>query len=155
MGLSTFFLITLLFCSAFAHVCMLSPPQRGTMNDLNTIATADCFLTTGPCGGRPAQVPNVMLIGGTNFTVSWQKNENHWTQSQPGTFNVSWADESVPDKFYELESFTDTNTPALTLYEYQLDVSQITSPKVILQVAYVAPSLPATFYQCADVVIMS
>ena len=36
------------------------------------IATADCYLTTGPCGGRPAQTPNVMLISGTNFTVSWR-----------------------------------------------------------------------------------
>ena len=42
-------------------------------------------------------------------------------QNQPGNFNVSWATESEPTKWMQLESFVDENTPALTLYEYQLE----------------------------------
>ncbi|KAJ8303503.1 hypothetical protein KUTeg_019899 [Tegillarca granosa] len=32
-----------------AHVCLISPPQRGSMLGLNTAGADDCFLTTAPC----------------------------------------------------------------------------------------------------------
>ena len=40
--------------------------------------------TTGPCGGRPAQEPQLALIAGRNFTVVFQKNVSHFNSTNPG-----------------------------------------------------------------------
>jgi len=123
------------------------------MQNLNTPATADCFLTTGPCGGRPMQAPEVILLRDTNFTFTWQKNENHWTTANPGTFNLSYA-ETDTGMFTNFYSFVDTNTASLTLYSAVVPVNTIPFKKQgVIQLAYVSPSLPATFYQCVDVIV--
>ena len=155
MAFTRFFLLALFVLFASAHVCLISPPQRGSLTGLNTPASADCFLTTGPCGGRPAQEADVLLVRGTNFTITWQKNENHWTAANPGSFNLSFADIETPTKFVPIYSFVDNpNTPALTLYSYILEVDKIQSKAGILQIQYVAPAIPLTFYQCADLMIV-
>lgn len=40
----------------YGHLCLFSPPQRGTVDGINKAGSADCLLLTGPCGaGRGAR----------------------------------------------------------------------------------------------------
>eukprot|EP00026_Physarum_polycephalum_P019856 Phypoly_transcript_22079.p1 GENE.Phypoly_transcript_22079~~Phypoly_transcript_22079.p1 ORF type:complete len:160 (+),score=19.81 Phypoly_transcript_22079:100-579(+) len=150
-------ILFLCFTSAFAHMCMFSPPQRGALQNVNTANTLDCSWTKGPCGGEyDPEKPYTAFARGTNFTVVWQKNQNHWYSSNPGSFSLSWADSNSPTDFQEIYSFVDTNLPSLTVYSYVLDVSAkipASSKSGIFQLVYYCPGINYNFYQCADVVV--
>ena len=151
------FAIVFIVSLASAHMCLISPPQRGAMNGINTINAQDCNWVAAPCGGIPAQSPYAAFIRGTNFTITWQKNQNHWYSNNPGTFNISWADATDPETFIPIYSFVDDNSPPLTLYTYELDVANEIpedSKGGILSMAYYTPGIPVNFYQCADVVVL-
>ena len=83
--------ILILFFSAVflgcqAHMCLLSPAQRGSMTMFNKAASGDCHLMTSPCGGRAMDDVRLYLRAGQNFTVVFQKNLDHWNSATPGDF---------------------------------------------------------------------
>ena len=79
-----------LMCAAlatcWAHMCLINPTQRGSMKMLNVHAASDCILLTSPCGGRPTDDIRMYLRAGQNFTVTFQKNADHWKSGSPGDF---------------------------------------------------------------------
>eukprot|EP01111_Echinosteliopsis_oligospora_P006882 TRINITY_DN2131_c0_g1_i1.p1 TRINITY_DN2131_c0_g1~~TRINITY_DN2131_c0_g1_i1.p1 ORF type:complete len:161 (+),score=32.50 TRINITY_DN2131_c0_g1_i1:13-495(+) len=151
---TTILLVSIYVAMTYAHLCLIYPPQRGGFNaaSLNTPASKDCFLITEPCGGKTeGRQEWIVPPGGRDMVVTFQKNENHWTSEYPGTFNISVSIEG--GEFMPIYSFEDTNTPALSLYTYSIPESYW-NPWVlrfaVMQVAYYAPSINVTFYQCAD-----
>jgi len=140
------------------HMCMLSPTQRGPLSasDINVKNTAHCGWSTAACGGLPAQTPSTYLVRDTTFTVIWQKNENHWYQNAPGSFNLSYADVNTPTNFVPIYSFEDTNSDSLTLYTYSLDVGKLPagSKQGILQLVYYCPGIKVNYYACADLMVV-
>ena len=72
--------------SCWAHLCLLSPAQRGSLTMVNNVAAADCYLMTSPCGGRSMDDVRLYLRAGQNFTVVFQKNADHWSSATPGDF---------------------------------------------------------------------
>jgi hypothetical protein len=96
-----------------AHLCMLSPMQRGPLVDVNKEATSGCGLApvfgfSGPCGNNIASTPHIRIQTGFNFSVVFQKvysnclsllfcclrflpskNEDHFFPQSPGYFELA------------------------------------------------------------------
>ncbi|XP_071080989.1 uncharacterized protein [Haliotis cracherodii] len=139
---------------ATAHICMISPPQRGSMLGINKAGADDCMLLKGPCGGR-APGPAVALTGGQNFTVTFQKNLDHWVKATPGYFSVMLGMGQATMK--ELVRIPDMGQPSLSLYSVNVTIPMgMTGKGYFIQTQYMTknPKAPPTFYQCGDVILM-
>ncbi|XP_060062690.1 uncharacterized protein LOC132543226 [Ylistrum balloti] len=140
-----------------AHLCMLSPPQRGSMVGINKAGATDCILTTARCGGRPAEKPIMGLKMGSNFTVTFQKNLDHYDKATPGAFHVAIGQERQGTQMTNLVSIPDAGEPSLTLYSVNVTIPTglVSRQLYVLQTAYVTNNkdAPAVFYQCADIII--
>lgn len=66
-----------------AHVCLLSPQQRGGPHTITAAADPWCKLLDGPCGGASPEDPVVQYRRNDTLTVVWQKNQDHWQAQQP------------------------------------------------------------------------
>ncbi|OWF52552.1 hypothetical protein KP79_PYT13743 [Mizuhopecten yessoensis] len=140
-----------------AHLCMLSPPQRGSMMGINKAGANDCILTAARCGGRPAGHPVMGLKTGTNFTVTFQKNLDHYDKATPGSFQVAIGQERTGTEMKNLVSIPDAGEPSLTLYSVNVTIPTglVSRQLYVLQTAYVTNNkqAPAVFYQCADIIV--
>merc|ERR1712012_234075 len=141
-----------------AHLCLISPPQRGSMEGLNKGGSDDCILLKPPCGGRDRPQHPIGLGAGENFTVTFQKNLDHFNASTPGYFSVSLLalegrNHTVGHEVYKTE---DTSAPSLSLYSANITIPHEHRGHMILQAQYVTknPKAPAVFYQCSDVNII-
>jgi hypothetical protein len=145
-------LLSLAAVGASAHLCLFNPHQRGELNGYETAGTPDCALLTGPCGGRSATSPYALVPRGTNYTVSFMKNLNHFYAAKPGSFVVDFAEDPEGKKFTTMTHTPDTNAPALTYYNLHFLLPNHAVRHGVLRVRYVTnnPNAPAVFYQCAD-----
>ena len=64
--------------SAAAHLCTLSPLQRGGIAGAEQPAAAACLQVTGPCGSAPAGNPEVAWIAGDAHHLDLLKNQDHF-----------------------------------------------------------------------------
>jgi hypothetical protein len=69
---SIMIIAALLLSAASAHLCLLSPTQRGGPVDVNKQANPSCALApvfgkNGPCGDVEAARPSAFLAGGQRF----------------------------------------------------------------------------------------
>merc|ERR1712012_1195278 len=108
-----------------AHLCLISPPQRGSMEGLNKGGSDDCILLKPPCGGRDRPQHPIGLGAGENFTVTFQKNLDHFNASTPGYFSVSLLElegrnHTVGHEVYKTE---DTSAPSLSLYSANITIN--------------------------------
>ncbi|XP_077980598.1 uncharacterized protein LOC144435835 [Glandiceps talaboti] len=151
--------LTAVLLSVEAHVCLISPPQRGSMQGLNKAGSDDCILTNGPCGGRMKMTPQQGVRLNANYTVTWQKNLDHYNQAMPGQFIVSiGGNDSSQQEFIQLHKQADDSQPSLTLYSFNVTMPKSVPYMVgVIQIQYVTdnPQAPAVFYQCSDVFLMS
>ena len=147
----------LMVSKSSCHLCLLSPPQRGSISGLNKPGSNDCMLLKYPCGGRPAGKHSEILRVGQNFTVIFQKNLNHYTAASPGGFSIYLGDEQG-GMFKTLAQINDMNEPDLHLYTVDVTIPSFKLKKqLFLQTVYVTnnPKAPAAFYQCSDVMIFN
>ncbi|XP_072175853.1 uncharacterized protein [Diadema setosum] len=145
-------LFAAVFLVAEAHLCMLSPPQRGSIMNINKPASPDCGLVTGPCGGRGKGESFIGIRAGSKFLVAFQKNLDHFNKDSPGSFNVSVSFDNEKT-FKDIEMMPDTADPSLTLYykNVTMPTGPVNQPG-ILRVIYETknPEAPPMFYQCSD-----
>eukprot|EP01098_Paradermamoeba_levis_P015386 TRINITY_DN779_c0_g1_i2.p1 TRINITY_DN779_c0_g1~~TRINITY_DN779_c0_g1_i2.p1 ORF type:complete len:170 (-),score=58.61 TRINITY_DN779_c0_g1_i2:326-835(-) len=147
-------LLPLFFALAIAHVCLLSPTPRGGPVDANKEANPDCglgevFGFSAPCGGKPSGAA-LNLQAGSNFTIVFEKNEDHWYATAPGFFQINfWAE----NNYLTLAKFADSNTPWDHIYQ-----TTVTLPRYLgrgfLQLIYSTnnPGVKNTnFYHCSDI----
>ncbi|CAL1537792.1 unnamed protein product [Lymnaea stagnalis] len=106
---------------SYGHMCLVTPPQRGPSNDINAVGASDCYLKTGPCGGRTQNLTSgTALVAGKQFVVTIQKNLDHFNAARPGYFAVSiGADEA---SLKEIHRIADTAEPSLALYSDDVTV---------------------------------
>ncbi|CAH1785645.1 unnamed protein product, partial [Owenia fusiformis] len=143
--------LLVVICGAMAHLCLLSPLQRGTMNGINTAGATDCLLTTGPCGGRqPHGYPPLAFKAGSNQTVIFQKNLDHYNKTTPGYFSISFGPAQIALK--EFSRVPDRGEPSLYVYTVNVTIPKKPDPFHTIQVVYVTnnTAAPPMFYQCAD-----
>ncbi|XP_069112494.1 uncharacterized protein [Argopecten irradians] len=140
----------------YAHLCMISPPQRGAMGNLNKAGSGDCLLTAPRCGNRPRGMPVMGLQRGQNFTVSIQKNLDHYVKDTPGSFTISIGSERGGTKLDVLATIPDGGEPSLTIYSVNVTIPRdLEMREYIIHSAYITnnPQAPPEFFQCSDVMI--
>lgn len=153
--LTKIFILSAYLYACTAHVCMLSPPQRTALVDINKAGSGSCIQLDGPCGKTNPTMDKLHLMAGQNYTVVFQKNLDHFNAAMPGYWSVSIGMESGSMK--ELYRTPDTNTPSLTLFSATITIPNMTGMGMVIQTQYVTknPQAPPVFYQCADVVVMA
>ncbi|XP_013418336.1 uncharacterized protein LOC106179310 [Lingula anatina] len=140
------------------HLCLISPPQRGSMLGLNKAASPDCLRLTPPCGGVKPVEPNMMIRDGMNYTVTFQKNLDHYLNTSPGHFDIAIGTMAVSpnenDTIIDLVRIMDRGEPSLHLYTINVTIPRNEHGHKLryIQVRYTTmnPSAPAVFYQCGD-----
>jgi len=154
---------------ASAHLCTLAPPQRGAMLgcDLQVVGADCCAYATAinplyfaPCGGVAAGPSLGSFVAGSNITVVFQKNENHWNANPQGSFTVSYAyvaPGSDTPTTTTLAVQQDTNTTSGTMFAANVQLPNVPGPGYIQVMYYTAnPAvLSTTFYQCSDVTLIA
>jgi hypothetical protein len=153
-----------------AHICMVSPAQRGGY-DISEPGQAACFAPAAPCGSnrfwdRSPAAPVAVLRGGTIHSVLVTQALNHFNVgANPGGFlDISWAlghNQTGDDAFIELSEWPDyfANFQA-TLTNFSRSVMVPNTERCdwcTLQTRYVStkPNEPAAFHNCADVKIVA
>ncbi len=149
----------LLIASSSAHVCLLNPHQRGTLQGFNSEEADACGYLTEPCGKQAVEKPSIEIRKGSDYTVVFQKNKSHFTTYSNGTSTNGFFEIGfwTAKQCKVLLKIPDTNTPSLYLY-----ASSVTMPDgpvgvpAILQVTYTTnnPDAPPKFYQCSDVMLI-
>ncbi|XP_033729611.1 uncharacterized protein LOC117318771 [Pecten maximus] len=145
-------------CSS--HLCLLNPRQRGSLSGYNKAATEDCYLTQGECGGRMSD-PNNMAVfqRGMNYTVILQKNLDHFNTTNPGSFDITLHHKTGISYYTRtLATIPDTAAPSLSLYMTDVyiphDLQLSESPSYVIEVVYNTNTIPVTFRQCADILVI-
>lgn len=121
---------------------------------LNKAGSPDCLLINPMCGNRSAG-HSILIEAGTNFTVTFQKNLDHWLKKTPGHFIISLIEGKAETKLAEIP---DMGEPSLTLYSKNVTMPHMPLNKsLILQVVYVTMNhdAPPVFYQCSDIELYS
>ncbi|XP_064383131.1 uncharacterized protein LOC135331808 [Halichondria panicea] len=141
-----------------AHLCLVFPKQRGNITGLNMAGADNCLLVKdAPCGGRPAEMPEVTFESGMNATIIFQKNLDHWVMATPGMFEINlWGMKGKMNLMTVPDMGPNMGQPSGTLYTVSVPMPKMEMEKAILQVVYITknPMAPAMFYQCADVNVM-
>lgn len=113
-GTMRFFTALLLLGQAVtAHICLLSPTQRGGLPNLGALTPGDdhCF-HPGSCGGKPGAI-SATLNGLSGTTVLLEQNLNHYNPGWPGVMDVAlgptddgpWTTlASLPDFYAHLQA---------------------------------------------------
>ncbi|PIK55140.1 hypothetical protein BSL78_07982 [Apostichopus japonicus] len=104
-----------------------------------------------PCSNTPHLGIPFILRAGANFTVTFQKNLDHWLKKTPGHFLISLVDGKVESR---LAMIPDKGEPNLTLYAKNVTMPSAPLHKPLtLQVIYVTMNhdAPPMFYQCSDI----
>lgn len=136
----------------YGHLCLFSPPQRGTVDGINKAGSADCLLLTGPCGGRARGSMVTKVTAGQKLRVTFQKNLDHWDHT-PGDFKIKIGEET--GHLQTLSTIRDNGEPSLYVYSTEVTVPNGLSAQSILQVTYETKNsaAPAVFYQCSDLMV--
>jgi hypothetical protein len=155
--------LSLFAASAFAHVCVMNPPQRGGFNVAGP-GDNSCYERQPLCVDRAVGLRTNVQSGG-QLEVQFQQNLNHYWQDEPGVFQVELL--AGPLGVVELDIFDDfpahemvTQTNYTRVYSIPA-VKQVTN--ATLQVKYVSnnpgevdppTNKRAVFYQCSDIVLL-
>jgi hypothetical protein len=76
------------------------------------VVVSKCYLKEGPCGGVASNEPKTTLAAGSEFSVLFQQNLNHFYIDNPGKLVMDYAATSNPteDDFSQLgEPVSDYN----------------------------------------------
>lgn len=138
-----------------AHLCMLNPIQRGPVDDISKPGSQNCYIVSGPCGGQKAHPgARTILPAGSNLNVIFQKNLDHWNSTHPGYFQINIGQDEKHMR--EVMRLNDTSDGSGHIY-----TTQVTLPGnlnqgdgYVIQMTYVSNTVPITFYQCADILVL-
>ncbi|XP_062566425.1 uncharacterized protein LOC134228738 [Saccostrea cucullata] len=143
--------VFLLFEECHAHLCLISPAQRGSLAGINKEGNDNCFQVKGPCGKLPESKDGVIVRPGQMLSVTFQKNLDHFLSSSPGNFTVGFGRATT---FQTLTTIPDKGEKSLTLYTALVKIPLVKGNYAI-QVIYNTnnPKAPPQFFQCADIMV--
>lgn len=153
--------------SVSAHICMWSPMQRGAFA-INAPGSDPCYQKPGPCGGVPYNPNGVRttLTAGSQYTVHFQQNLNHYYVQNPGYLEVSFAQGTNPteQQFQALgQTISDWNAmDMITQTNFSITVTIPSAPctQCVLRTRYLSNNplendRGEVFHQCADVAVVA
>jgi len=143
------------------HICIISPHQRGELN-ISHPGDPSCYRKQKPCGNVPPEQPVVTMHGGSQYTVQWQQNLNHYEPGYPGFMDIAYSTNSSAtedEQFFVLAVIPDFNAHMQLNqrnFSYTITVPNIQCAQCVLRMRY-APNKPteSIFYQCSDFAIVS
>eukprot|EP01132_Coremiostelium_polycephalum_P008343 gene8343-10248_t len=147
--------IVLLIGISRAHICLISPPQRGGFS-ISEPGDNSCFNIQLPCGKTTQGAPALTVKGLSTIDVTFQQNYNHWWGPAPGAMYVEIS--------YDGTNFVQLSNPIDDFIGYDM-VTQtnftvpVTIPSKpgngILRASYVSnnPIEPPIFVACSDILI--
>lgn len=147
---------------ANAHLCVWEPPQRGGAIMPETPGYSPCYLKDGPCGEVASGEPLANLVGGSEFTIKFQQNLNHFTKENPGSLVADFAigSDPVESDFSPLglpiADYNAMNMITMTNFTVSVTVPNVDCPHCVLRMRYLSNNPKeddrgTTFYQCSDV----
>jgi len=142
--------------SAFAHLCMLNPVQRGGFN-VSDAGDNTCFQPNGPCGKKPSGAAVSAFYTGSVVNLLVQQNLNHYNPGYPGFIEISFATGNNPKEtdFVVLKTIVDY-WPHMQAQQTNITIP-VTMPNFscdpcVIRARY-HPNKPTEpiFHQCSDV----
>jgi hypothetical protein len=163
------FVAAILIASSYAHICLISPKQRGEFS-LSGPGDHTCFRRTADCGGIPAEKPQHSLVAGSVAEISVQQNLNHWRSDKHGFIDVAISYNAVGDAINaewhvmdKIDDFPAFDMIAQTNFTFLVNVPNQASDHAVIRVRYVSfneleiypkNNTDAIFYNCADVKVV-
>ena len=120
--------IFLAVSSAYGHVCLLEPHQRGPMS-VATPADPSCFRRVSDCGGFPAGPPAASYKVNEPVKVLFQQNLNHWSQARHGHMDlaVSYDKQSTWEVLQTIDDYPYNDMVAQTNFSLRVTFSQVSA----------------------------
>ncbi|ESO84959.1 hypothetical protein LOTGIDRAFT_168216 [Lottia gigantea] len=155
-----YLILLALFSPIGAHICLISPQQRGPIN-ISLSGSHTCFKHGFPCGGDAPATPKYVLNAGQPAFIKWQQNYNHYEPGFPGYMDISigpinskspddWTTLGVVEDKYVFSQDYQRNYTAI------VNVPNKACSHCVIRVRYNAHKPgETTFYQCSDVIITS
>jgi hypothetical protein len=121
-----------------------------------------CYLKDGPCGAVPSGEPMANLVGGSEFTIKFQQNLNHFYHENPGSLVADFAVGPDPEEGdfsplgQPIPDYNAMNMITQTNFTVSVTVPNVDCPHCVLRMRYLSNNPKeddrgTTFYQCADV----
>lgn len=131
------------------------------MNDL-TPGEHPCYLKVGPCGEVASGEPMASLDGGSEFTIKFQQNLNHFYDKNPGSLVADFAvgPDPAEDDFTPLgqpiPDYNAMNMITQTNFTVSVTVPNVDCPHCVMRMRYISNNPKeddrgTVFYQCADI----
>ena len=153
--------------AAVAHMCVMEPRQRGTM-DISSWANPSCFRRV-PCDGDAPAGPVTTVPAGPGFAVRLQQNANHFSllavgfidvaiSAQPSRDPDAWTTLATVQDYPAHDQVTQTNfTIVVSIPDDIGDTAVMRFRYVSLNQDEIDPAnnTQAIFWQCADIKISS
>ena len=148
--------------SIYGHLCVWAPMQRGDF-DISNPGSHVCYRKPPPCGNVNATSasPRTKLVAGSQYTVKFQQNLNHYYTDKPGSLDISFATGLNPNDadFRVLYSFSDYNSMnQITQTNFSITINLPSEPcdQCVLRVRYLTNNPDeddhgTVFHQCSDV----
>lgn len=146
------------------HLCVWDPPQRSGAGEISTPGEHVCYLKEGPCGGVPSGEPMVNLKGGSQYTIHFQQNLNHFYKEDPGSLVADFAVGPDPseDDFSPLgdpiPDYNAMNEITQTNFTVTVNVPNMDCEHCVVRMRYLSNNPTENdrgmiFYQCSDVAV--
>lgn len=146
---------------------MWSPPQRGGAFEIVIPGQSICYLKQPPCGGVRSETPTVTLEGGSDFTLMFQQNLNHFYQENPGRLTADFSESADPTSdadFYpigtDIPDWQGLNMITQSNFTMSVTVPNVDCEHCVLRMRYVSQNPTEdhggspSFHQCSDVKIV-
>ena len=144
-------LFFLMLAVVSAHLCVMSPSQRGGTAGSDKPGASICAQLSS-CGAAKPGAPAANWTEGQPQKLVWMKNLDHWNSAAPGNFSINiWQNGKV---LGHLKPIPDDNKPSLTQYAEQVLIPTSAAKGVYtVEVVYYTnnPQAPAAFYECTDI----
>eukprot|EP00052_Salpingoeca_macrocollata_P031233 m.322274 g.322274 ORF g.322274 m.322274 type:complete len:542 (+) comp26676_c0_seq1:124-1749(+) len=157
-------LVLLAAATARAHICLISPQQRGPYFNASQAGDPGCFRHEVPCGGQypPNPAPFPSFTAGGQMTVKLQQNLNHYEVGFPGYIDVGYSTKTNPtsdDDFVVLAVVADTNWHQQSHqqnYTLTFAAPNVECAHCVMRVRYNAHKPgETTFRQCSDFALVA
>eukprot|EP01112_Ceratiomyxa_fruticulosa_P010095 TRINITY_DN265_c0_g1_i7.p2 TRINITY_DN265_c0_g1~~TRINITY_DN265_c0_g1_i7.p2 ORF type:complete len:167 (+),score=44.94 TRINITY_DN265_c0_g1_i7:1054-1554(+) len=143
-----------------AHICVWEPRQRGELS-IDFPGDPSCYMVDGPpCGGSTPGNPLTTLKGGSQYTIEFQQNLNHWYPNNPGVI-VADITSSPSNNTWQsfgqaLNDYPARDMVTQTNFTISGTVPNFNCVGCVLRVRYISNnpyegSNSNVFYQCSDI----